>query len=267
MPADLIEDLSWWTQGNCYRRDDTGERADGAMSRRWMRQGGAALLGLVLAACGPAPPTGSTTPDAGDAQAAEELGRQFDAQYAAGHWDLAKANGDVLTARYPASAAARRIAAHYRQAREKGDAARQTARLAGLWSYLSQPAGKGRQASATIYARDPIQTGAGRSRVRLIFRDHPAWGRSSYLVLESGDFDCYGGCQLKVTVDGKPRRMAGSRPKTDEAIAMFIEDERTLWRLMKSSKEISIEVPLKAGGTQAAVFEVGGLDPSRMKGW
>jgi hypothetical protein len=104
--------------------------------------------------------------------------------------------------------------------------------------------------------------------VQLIFRDHPSWGRSAYLVLQAGDFNCYGGCRLQVTVDdAAAKSMAGSRPKTDEAIAMFIEDERKLWRMTKGAKRLSIQFPVKAGGTRTAVFEVGGLDRSQMPGW
>jgi hypothetical protein len=95
----------------------------------------------------------------------------------------------------------------------------------------------------------------------LIFRDHPSWGKSAYLVLQAGDFDCYGGCRVKVTVDdAAPKAMAASRPKTDEAIAMFIEDERGLWRMTKGAKVMKIEFPTKAVGRKTAVFEVGGLD-------
>jgi hypothetical protein len=61
--------------------------------------------------------------------------------------------------------------------------------------------------------------------------------------------------------------MAGSRPKTDEAIAMFVEDEKTLWKLAKGADVLSIEFPVKAGGKRTASFEVGGLDPERMPGW
>jgi hypothetical protein len=61
--------------------------------------------------------------------------------------------------------------------------------------------------------------------------------------------------------------MAASRPKTDEAIAMFIEDERALWRMTRDAKRLSIEFPVKAGGTRTAVFEVGGLDREKMPGW
>jgi hypothetical protein len=66
----------------------------------------------------------------------------------------------------------------------------------------------GQQVSAAIYAKTNIDTdGSGAKQVRLIFRDHPEWGRSSYLTLQAGDFDCYGGCKVKVGVDdARPSR-------------------------------------------------------------
>jgi hypothetical protein len=61
--------------------------------------------------------------------------------------------------------------------------------------------------------------------------------------------------------------MAGRRPKTDEAIAMFINDEAALWKLTAGAKRLSIEFPVRAGGTRTATFEVGGLDRAKMPGW
>jgi hypothetical protein len=228
----------------------------------------APLLALVLAACGPAPdPAAEAAARSAERErAAEDLARQFDQQFAAANWPLARAHGDVLIAQYPDTPAAKRIAARHAEAKQKADAAREDTRLAALWSYQSQPVGKGAQLSASIHARDAIATGGGRSRPQLIFRDHPEWGRSSYLVLENGDFDCYGGCRVRVRLDGAERSMAASRPKTDEAIAMFIEDERALWRAVRDAKELAIAIPTK-GGTHEATFEVGGLDTSRMPGW
>jgi hypothetical protein len=110
--------------------------------------------------------------------------------------------------------------------------------------------------------------GSGAKQVRLIFRDHPSWGRSSYLVLNAGDFDCYGGCSLNVTIDDAPaKKMRGRRPKTDEAIAMFIDDWQSLWKMTEGRKLLTIEFPVKAGGTRAAVFEIGGLDRTKMPLW
>lgn len=229
----------------------------------------AVCLALALAACGPAPdPNAAAQAKAQqDAAAAAELAGQLDAQIAASNWTLARAHCDVLLNRYPQSAAAKAAAARCADARTHADAQAEAARLSGLWTYQSEPVGRKQQISASIYSKDDIDTGAGTSRVRLIFRDHPEWGRSSYLVLDNGDFDCYGGCSLKLTVDGKARTLAGSRPKTDEAIAMFVEDERTLWRTVKNAKSLTIRIPLKGARAQDAVFEVGGLDASRMPGW
>ena len=155
------------------------------------------------------------------------------------------------------------------KAREEAAAAREVERLAGLWSYAEVPAGKGKQRSAAISSIENVDTdGTGANVVQLIFRDHPDWGRSSYLVLKAGDFNCYGSCTVKVTVDdAAPKPMAARRPKTDEAIAMFVNDWRTLWKMTDGAKRLSIEFPVKAGGTRTASFDVAGLDQTQMPGW
>jgi hypothetical protein len=202
-------------------------------------------------------------------QAASESAAAFDAAVAAGNWQLAKAQGDVLLAQYPDTRAAARVRPQHAEAKAKADAAREELRLASLWAYNVETVKGGQQLSAAIFAREEVDTdGSGARPVRLIFRDHPDWGDSSYLVLQAGDFDCYGSCRVKVTVDDAgPRSMAANRPKTDEAIAMFIDDQRTLWRLTRDAKRLAIEFPVKAGGRRTAVFEVGGLDRGKLPGW
>ena len=202
-------------------------------------------------------------------QAAKENGDGFDAAVATENWALAKAQADVLFAHYPDTEVAKRIRPQYADVKARAEAATEQRRLAALWSYDSQDVKGGRQLSASIYSKDGIDTdGSGKQPVRLIFRDHPSWGKSSYLVLKAGDFDCYGGCRVEVTVDDKaPKSMAALRPKTDEATAMFINDERALWRMIKDAKTLSIQFPVKAGGTRTATFEVGGLDRSKLPAW
>jgi hypothetical protein len=204
-----------------------------------------------------------------DEAAAEQAAADFDAAYAAENWVLAGAQGDVLLARYPDTAAAERIRPLHQEARAKGNAAREDARLAALWAYNTEPVKGGRQLSAAIFSRAGVDSdGSGARPVRLIFRDHPGWGRSSYLVMEAGDFDCYGACRVSVTVDeAAPVRMAANRPKTDEAIAMFIDDEAALWRMIDGAKRLTVEYPVKAGGTRRAEFEVGGLDRKQLPAW
>jgi hypothetical protein len=201
--------------------------------------------------------------------AAGQAAADFDAAVAAGNWPLAKAQGDVLLARFPDTAAAERIRPQHEQARARADAAREDARVAALWSYASEPVKGGQQLSAAIYSRDGVDSdGSGEKPVRLIFRDHPDWGRSSYLVMEAGDFDCYGACRVAVAVDdAAPKKMAANRPDTDEAIAMFIDDERALWRMIDGARLLTVEYPVKAGGRRTAVFEVGGLDRGKLPAW
>ena len=153
-----------------------------------------------------------------------------------------------------AEADAKRAAAEAEEAkgREEAAARREAERLAALWTYQETAPGKMHQVTAAVSSSNDVDTdGSGAKPVRLIFRDHESWGRSSYLVLQGGDFNCYGKCTVQVTVgDAAPSPMAGRRPPTDEAIAMFV-----------------IEFPVKAGGTRTAAFDVAGLDRSKMPGW
>jgi hypothetical protein len=232
----------------------------------------AALVAASLAGC---QRHGASAPNAAQMAAQEQAAQQAEAGFtqsvAQQNWAAAKAQADVLFAQYPASAAAKRVHAQYAAVKAKADAAREQGRLANLWSYDKTPVGSdGTQLSASIYAKDDVDTdGSGARPVRLIFRDHPSWGTSSYLVLQAGDFDCYGGCKVKVQVDDAPAQpMAASRPKTDEAIAMFIEDEKALWRKARGAKKaLSITFPVKAGGTRTAVFETAGVDASQLPRW
>lgn len=235
-----------------------------------------ALLAIALVALLPACQGGdpqaaaqaAAAQAAAQERAAEDMARQFDDAVAAQNWHLAKGLGDVLLMDHPASAAAARIKPRLEEIRAKAEAEAQQRRLAALWSYGEEPVKGGTQLSAAIYSQEPVDTdGGGAHPVRLIFRDHPDWGRSAYLVLEAGDFDCYGGCRLKVTADGKTHALPGSRPRTDEAIAMFIDDHKALWKLAKASKQLSIEFPTKDVGRKTVDFEVGGLDPARLPKW
>ncbi len=231
-----------------------------------------ALCAAMLAACGEDPEAAKAAA-AEQAAARETAAKQgadaFDAAVNQQNWALAKAQADVLIHDYPGTEAAKRVAAEVGEVKAKLDAGREAARTAALWSYGTQDVKGGLQHSSAIYARDDVDVdGSGPTQVRLIFRDHPDWGRSSYLVLQRGDFDCYGGCRVQVSVDGQPpKSLPASRPKTDEAIAMFIDDEKSLWTLTKTANTIEIEFPAKGLGKRKALFEVGGLDPQRMPGW
>ncbi len=236
---------------------------------------GIALLGIVLlAGCKDREAEAAARAAAqaqANEQAAVEAEAAFEAAIAEGNWPLAKAQGDLLLAKWPATEAADRVRPRHEEARAKAAAEHEAQRVAALWAYQSQAVEGGNQLSAAIYAKQPVDVdGSGAKPVRLIFRDHPDWGRSSYLVLPGGDFAkaCYRSCSVTVTVDDQaPKKMSANRPKTDEAIAMFIDDEKALWRMTKDASRLRIEFPTRDVGDKAAEFEVAGLDRSKMPKW
>lgn len=236
-----------------------------------------AILGSVasLTACKREDPQAAAKAAAAQAAANEDAAKQaalaFDDAVAQQRWMLAKAQADVLMVKYPGTQAAERIKAQYADVKAKSDAEATHSRMVALWTYQQIPVKGGTQRSAAINAKDDLDVdGSGAKPVQLIFRDHPSWGKSAYLVLKAGDFakSCYAHCKVMVTLDDKaPRAMSANRPKTDEAIAMFIDDERALWRMTRDTQVMKIEFPTNAVGKQTATFEVGGLQRSQMPGW
>lgn len=233
-----------------------------------------AALVLVLAACGPSEAELRAAAEAAAAQkeqAAAELAKQYDDALAARKWEMARIHGAALLAQYPDTQAAAQVQATFDDTKTKAEAQREQERLSSLWNYAQVAIGKGVQRSAMIYSKQPLDVdGSGPRTVQLVFRDHPQWGRSAYLVLQVGDFAkaCYGSCSVTVVADGAaPKKMSANRPKTDEAIAMFIDDDKALWKLVRKSKAIEVEFQTRDVGPRKALFEVGGLDGKQMPGW
>lgn len=236
-----------------------------------------ALCAIALVACTD-PEAERQQQEAAAAQAraarevqAEVIGKQYDSAVTAGDWDRARIHGAALFDQFADSETAHRIEPGYVEVKEKAEAARELRRMQALWHYNQVAAKGGTQRSAAIYSKERVDVdGSGAKPVQLVFRDHPQWKRHAYLVLQAGDFAkaCYGSCQVTLTVDGgAPRRMAAHRPDTDEAIAMFITDNKALWKIARGARTVAIEFPVKAGGTRTALFETGGLDGSQMPGW
>ncbi len=196
---------------------------------------------------------------------AEDVAKQYDMAVAAQDWS-ARACTRLAAGPVQGHRGAERIAAGFDEVKAKGDAARDLRRMQALWQYNQIPVGnKGNQVSAQIYSKERVDvdgSGAKCSWCSAIIR----WKRHAYLVLQAGDFRC-----PQCTVSDRGRRQAGVdggvAPKTDEAIALFITDQKALWKLARKGKSISIEFPVKAGGTRTAVFETGGVDASRMPQW
>ncbi len=226
---------------------------------------------LALAACGDREAeqrAAIAAQAAAQEEAAVAVAREYDNAVTARDWEMARVHGAALLSQYPDSQAAGKMKAGYEEVKAKGEAAREERRLQGLWNYAQVADGGGIQRSAMIYSKDPVDLdGSAAKPVQLVFRDHPKWKRSAYLVLQASDFRCPGGCKVKVIADGAAKSMDAWRPDTDEAIAMFISNDKALWKLLRKTKVASIEFPVKAGGTRTAVFETGGLDGSQMPGW
>lgn len=198
---------------------------------------------------------------------AEQVVADYEREVAAENWERARIHGGALLDVYKDTAAAARIEPGFAEVKAKAEAARELRRMQALWNYNQMPVGtQGVQRSASLYGKERVDVdGSGPKPVQLVFRDHPQWKQHAYLVLQAGDFRCPGGCRVQVSADGgKPRAMAAWRPDTDEAIAMFITDHRALWSQARQAKVLSIEFPVKAGGTRTVVFETGGLDAGRM---
>lgn len=202
-------------------------------------------------------------------EAAKTLAREYDNAVVAQNWDLARVHGAALIAQYPDSEAVAKMKSGYDAIKARAETARETRRMQALWDYAQVAADRGIQRSAAIYSKEPVDVdGSGAKPVQLVFRDHPKWERSGYLVLQAGDFRCAGGCKVQLKADAAaPRAMDAWRPDTDEAIAMFITDQKALWKLLRKTEVVEIEFPVKAGGTRKAVFETGGLDGAQMPGW
>ncbi len=206
---------------------------------------------------------------AAEENAAAALAREYNDAIAERNWEMARVHGAALMAQYPDSDAVAAMEAGYEEVKTKAEDAREARRMEALWSYSQVSTAGAIQRSAMIYGKDPVDVdGSGAKQVQLVFRDHPEWERSAYLVLQAGDFRCAGGCRVQVKADdAAPKAMDAWRPDTDEAIAMFISDEKALWKLLRDTDVVEIEFPVKAGGTRTAVFETGGLDGAQMPGW
>ena len=182
---------------------------------------------------------------------------------------LAKAQGDVLLMQYPQPGRAARRAQMAMTCARKADAAREDARAAALWNYTAVAVDGGTQRAATIDSTQRVDIdGSGAKPVQLVFRDHPRGAAAPTWCCRPAISTATAAARSRSpSTTAPPKAMAGSRPKTDEAIAMFIEDERALWRMVLGAKTLSIEFPVKPKGTRTAVFEVGGVDHAQFPGW
>ena len=221
---------------------------------------------LMLAACSgnDAPPVDPAVAAkaAAEARAAKE-GALYDQMRQSGSWDIAVSLGNEILAKYAGTQTAARVQQTIAETREKSAAIADSHRLARLWTYTATAEDGGTQYAAAIATKEPLKI--ANARLRLVLRQHPKWGQSVYLLLDSATFDCKGGCAtLPVSFDGaKAQRMQATIPPTGEP-ALFIDDDKGFIAKLEKAKIVAIGANVKGLGETTFEFEVGGFDAARL---
>lgn len=219
---------------------------------------------LLLAGCGSSGNDEAVARAAADRQAREasanELARNYGQARDAGQYELAQAYGNQLLHDAPGTVAAREVQATLADTGVHVDEARDKRRLEKLWSYNVEPmegGGDGVVQTAALYAtRDANKDNAP---VRLVLRRHPKWGRSVYLVLDRGEFECAKGCKVAIKFDDTVAQMFSSTKSDLNRQAMFIDDEQAIRDKLDGIRVITIDVSI-GGKPRTLSFEVGGFD-------
>lgn len=227
---------------------------------------------LLLAGCGPSQKEldAERAHDAQmekDAQANAQA-RNYQQARQAGQYELAQAYANQLIHDAPNSVAAREVQATLTETSIKADEARDRRRLSGLWSYnteLLEGGGDNVIHSAAIYAsKDPNDLNHDQTPVRLVLRRHPKWGRSLYLVLDHGQFDCPPGCKVPIQFDDQPAAMFASTKSDQNKQAMFIDDEEKIRDVLDKIRVITIKTSVD-GRPRNLSFDVGGFERAQLE--
>jgi hypothetical protein len=220
----------------------------------------ALALALVLSGCGPSPEEQQAAVRAqAEAKVAPYLA-DFERTLAAGEYVQARRLADVILHDAPQGAAAARVREVLDDLSAKARQQAEQQRLQALWTYQSHliDGHPTPQRSASLYN----QREEGEPRVQLVLRNDPRWGRSVYLVIESGDVGCGRGCAFTVTPEGgNARRFAGDASSTGTHPAFFIEDEAGFIALLTQAPALTLAAADGSGATLR--FETGGYDAGR----
>ncbi|MBS0457645.1 MAG: hypothetical protein JSS44_09985 [Proteobacteria bacterium] len=232
----------------------------------------APLVALLLAGCGPsqkqlAEQQADVQQQAKDA-AANAQARNYVQARDAGQYELAQNYAKQLLHDAPDSVAAREVKTTLDDTNVKADEARDKRRLAALWTYNTELLDGGGDNnvvySASIYATPDPNFNGDQVPVRLVLRRHPKWGRSAYLVLDHGQFDCPPGCKLSVQFDDKPPQMMASTKSDQNKQAMFIDDEATVREALDKIRAITVQTSVD-GQPRTLTFDVGGFDRAQLE--
>lgn len=223
------------------------------------------LTVLLLSAC--APDDGPPPMTAQEQDEAQSLLAAYESARSERNWEVAETQADKLRRRFPESDAAKRLSGSLDDTRAQADAVREVRRLQGLWGYQAVAAEGGVQRSAMLPSRTvPVEEGqpAPLPDAQLVLRDHPAWGRSAYLLLAQSRFDCGTPCAVNIRFDsGDPLSFVAKQADSGKGPALFIEDEQGFVSRLAQSQKIRIELPKGSGLVGSLGFDVGGYDATR----
>jgi hypothetical protein len=216
---------------------------------------------LLAAACTPPGPTPEQRAAAAASAAEAQANKSLDLYrilLQEKSFELAAPIGQEIVEKYPASTAAKEVAATLADAKAKGTEISTRRRLEHLWIYQSGEESGGQQTSASLYSADQ----AADDRVRLVLRRHSDWGQSVYLYGAGKGFECRATCALAARFDGKVETIKAYRPETGEP-ALFIRDDKAFLARLAKARKIGIEVKETGRKPRTLMFEVGGFDPVR----
>lgn len=233
-----------------------------------MRHGVLLMLLLGLLACS-GQDEGAGELSAADQAKAAALFDAYEIARQEKNWQAAEATAEQLRDKFPDSAAAAKLAPTLAQVREQAEQAREQRRLSELWNYQTVAMGNGVQRSATLYSRTAAaEEGvvAATPDAQLVLRDHPSWGRSTYLLLELSRFECGRPCAMQISFDdGEAQRFAGRQADSGSGPALFIEEDQRFIDAMSQAKKVRIKLPAGSARIPVLIFEVAGYAPSRFE--
>ena len=224
------------------------------------------LAGMLAVGCAQEPDGEGELSATYQARAAEMLSA-YESASKDKNWEVAEAHADTLRAAFPSSEFAAKLAPTLDAVREQANQRRDERRLRELWDYQAVPKGKGTQRTATLYSRTPVvEEGelAIQPDAQLVLRDHPEWGRSSYLLFAQSKFECGPPCRMDISFDGgAAQSFAGKQADSGKGPALFIEDEARFIRQLSDAREVRIQLPKGSGSASSMVFEASGFDAAR----
>lgn len=194
------------------------------------------------------------------------LARNYDQARAVQQWDLALSYANELQRIAPNSVPMQEVQATLTDTGIHADEVRDKRRVAALWVYNIEPINYGTDGvviSAYLYSdrkADPEMS----APVRMVLRRHPKWGRSVYLVLDSGEFDCAPGCKLSIQFDDQLPRDFAATKSSENRSALFIDDEQAIRDALDKIRVIGIKTSV-GGIPRLLRFEVGGFDRVKLE--